>query len=135
MKKIGSLLLIVLLSFSSFSQRLTPEEKTIKKQIKDFKVFKTSLYELEANLNHHISEDSLSYYLDNLKNICSNKVRDDKTLYKAYSKVLVRIKSGHTNLQPTSKTYSYWIYEKNSLPMDVILVGKKLFTVKDFNME
>ena len=59
---------------------------------------------------------------------------DDKALYKAYSKVLVKIRSGHTNLQPTSKTYSYWIYEKNSLPMDVILVGRKLFTVKDFNM-
>ena len=54
MKKIGSLLLITLLSLSSFSQKLTPEEKIIKKQIKDFEIFKTSLYELEANLNHHI---------------------------------------------------------------------------------
>ena len=134
MKKLVSFLIIVLLSFSVFSQKLSPEEKIIKKQVKDFEIFKTSLYELESNLHHHISEDSLSYFLDELKELCSSKIIDDKTLYKAYSKVLVKIKSGHTNLQPTSKTYSYWVYEKNSLPMDVILVGKRLYTVKDYDL-
>ena len=134
MKKTGSFLVIFLLSLCSFSQKRIPEEKIISKQIKDFEIFKTSLYELEANLNHHISEDSLSYFLNELKDLCSSEIIDDKTLYKAYSKVLVKVKSGHTNLQPTSKTYSYWISEKNSLPMDVILVGKRLFTVNDYNM-
>ncbi|MEN8958339.1 MAG: S41 family peptidase [Flavobacteriales bacterium] len=134
MKKISSLILMLVLTIFSFSQKLTKEEKTINKQIKDFEIFKTSLYELESNLSHHISGDSLTYYLEELEAICSNKIRDDKTLYKAYSKVLVKIKSGHTNLQPTENTYGYWIYEKNSLPMDVILVGRKLFTVKDYNM-
>lgn len=134
MKKIVSLIVLVLFSVYSFSQKLTPEEKIINKQIKDFEIFKTSLYELEANLTHHISEDSLFYFLNELKGLCSSMIIDDKTLYKAYSKVLVKVKSGHTNLQPTSKTYGYWIYEKKSLPMDVILVGKKLFTVKNHNM-
>lgn len=134
MKKTLSFLILFFLSISIFSQKLTAEEKIVKKQIKDFEIFKTTLYELESNLHHHLTEDSLNYFLDELEEICSNNVIDDKTLYKAYSKVLVKVKSGHTNLEPTSKTYSYWIYEKNSLPMDVILVGKNLYTVKDYKM-
>ena len=132
-KKWSSLLLFIVFSFTT-SAKQSSEEKIIAKQVKDFEIFKTSLYELEANLFDHISEDSLAYYLDELKNLCSSKIVDNKSLYKAYSLVLVKIQSGHTNLQPTQDTYKYWIIEKNSLPMDVLMVGKKLYTHSDYNL-
>lgn len=132
MKNRTLLLLTLLATFSVQAQKST--EKILKKQKKDFAIFKTSLFELEANLYDHISEDSLNYYLSGLEEKISENILDDKTLYKAYSRILVKIQSGHTNLQPTSETYKYWVYEKNSLPMDVVMVGKKLFTHSDFSL-
>lgn len=132
MKNWLTLLLLLLISSTGVTQKST--EKILKKQKKDFTIFKTSLFDLEANLFDHITEDSLEYYLNDLEEMVSEKILDDKTLYKAYSKILVKIQSGHTNLQPTSETYKYWVYEKNSLPMDVVMVGKKLFTHSDYSL-
>ena len=132
MKNWTILLFLLLIATVSFSQKST--DKILKKQLKDFTIFKTSLFELEANLYDHISEDSLNYFLTDLESKISNKILDDKTLYKAYSLILVKIQSGHTNLQPTSETYKYWVYEKNSLPMDVVMIGKKLYTHNDYSL-
>lgn len=132
MKYFISLFSFLLLATFTFSQK--SEEKLIENQLKDFDIFQTSLFELEANLLDHISLDSLKFFLDELSSQLKTKVWDDKSLYKAYSKILVKIQSGHTNLQPTQDTYSYWIIDKNSLPMDVVLVGKKLFTTTDYNL-
>lgn len=132
MKNIFLFILATCITTLSFTQK--SEEKIIEQQLEDFEIFQTSLFELEANLLDHISLDSLNYFLNELSEGLEKKVWDNKSLYKAYSKILVRIQSGHTNLKPTQDTYKYWIIEKNSLPMDVILVGKKLYTTTDFNL-
>jgi hypothetical protein len=132
MKKWLLLSLVILNSLVSFNQKST--EKILKKQHKDFTIFKTSLMELEANLYDHITEDSLANCLNKLESKVTREVIDDKSLFKEYSGILVRIQSGHTNLRPTSETYKYWVYEKNSLPMDVVMVGQKLYTNADYSV-
>lgn len=134
MKQLQKHILCVLLfifSAAVFSQK---PAKLIKRQQKDFTIFKTTLFEVEAKPFRHIAEDSLNYFLTNLETKLGSEVISTKEQFLNYSQIIQKIQSGHTSVQPNKKTFGQWIRERNSLPVDVKLVGKKLYTLNDYDL-
>jgi hypothetical protein len=115
-------IVFLLLSFSSSS-------KQIKNQIKDYDAFIDVLTQKEGTLDLHIPLDSIEAQLNYLK----EEMKSEKTpiqLYQLFSKTTSIINCGHTQLQPTKQVIKEWIQARNSLPIDYILLGQKLFTCK-----
>lgn len=125
--------LLVFLLVSSFALTQSTD-KLIEKQLKDFNVFKTTLFELEARPNRHISKDSLNYYLNQFESKLKKGVVTSKNQFREYAKIITKIQSGHTSLQPSKYVLKEWVMEKNSLPVDVVLVGKKLYLQEELPM-
>jgi hypothetical protein len=50
--------------------------------------------------------------------------------FKSYCKTLSKLGCGHTQLHPTEQLLTEWVREKNSLPVDFIIQGKRLYTNK-----
>ena len=114
--------LLIILSF-------TQSSKKIKNQLKDYSVFVDVLTKKEGTLDLHISIDSVETYLDKLEKELNNE-QSQIDLFKLYSNITSRIQCGHTQLQPTKNVIKEWIQQKNSLPIDYVLYGQKLFTKK-----
>lgn len=108
------------------------EQKRIAGQVEDFEVFKTSLYELEAEMYRYVSEDSLKQILDELQNSVSSKPYSDFDLYKMYAAVMVKFQSGHTGIQPTKYVIRQWMAKKSALPIDIVVSAGKLYAYKTY---
>lgn len=116
----------------AFSLNAQGNAKLIEKQLKDFNVFKTTLFELEARPFRHISKDSLNYFLDQFEKELKLNILSHTDLFRNYAQIISKIQSGHTSIQPSKYVLEEWVKEKNSLPMDVLLIGKKLYIQEDY---
>jgi C-terminal processing protease CtpA/Prc len=109
----------LILSFSK-------DEKEIINQKRDFKILQDLLKSKEGKLDLHISEDSINSVFDKVY----SQLEDKKTLielYKLFSFSVSRLQCGHTDLAISPRLISEWVKEQKSLPLDYVLVGKKLF--------
>lgn len=117
--------LILFFVISSFIK----SEKIIKNQLEDYTVFVDILTKKEGTLDLHIPIEEIQSSLNNLQEQLQEE-QSQIELFKKYSKTTASIQCGHTQLQPTKKVLKEWVQQKNSLPIDYILFGKKLFTRK-----
>ena len=100
-----------------------------KDQLDDFNVFSSILNSKEGTLDIHQPLDSIDTYFESLKETLSEK-KSQIELFKLFSSATAKIQCGHTLLQASKNVIKEWVLQKNSLPFDYIMVGKKLFTIK-----
>ena len=113
-----SLLLIFFLGSSS-------RKDGISKQQKDLEVFKKVILSKESRIDIHANLDSVLYYFNALDATFSKKLTQLEQ-FKYYSQVLTKIESGHTQIHPTRNLFKDWLSDRNSLPIDYYLLGKRL---------
>jgi len=105
----------------------------VSKQQRDFDVFSTVLAQKEGVIDLHVSRDSIELYLRKLK----TELNSEKSLleqYKLYSATIEKLHGGHTQIMPTRKVQAEWLAERNSLPFDIHLIGRRL-VVGDLELE
>ncbi len=124
MRKLFYLLLILpAIAFVPASQ------SSVVKQLKDYKVFEKVLVTKEGRLDLHQSSDSMFLYLSQLrKNLSEEQNLTEQ--FKSYSKTLAKLGCGHTQIHPTEELLTEWVRDENSLPLDFIMQGKRLYTQK-----
>lgn len=120
----GSNILLIL-----FALVLVSGKNSISSQLKDFEVFKNVITQKEGRLDLHTSIDSIQFHLEALKDNLS-KDKSDLEQYKAYSFTLSKIQCGHTQIHPTKAVMRDWLSARNSLPLDYLIQGKKLYSNK-----
>lgn len=98
---------------------------TIMSQQEDFHVFRTVLESKEGTLDMHLSSDSIRYYLDELQVELSQE-QSNLEEFKLYSEMIARLNCGHTQVLNNRKVQAEWLLEKQSLPIDMYLVGRRL---------
>lgn len=101
----------------------------VERQKQDVKVFKEVLLAKEGTLDLHTDLNLLHKSLDALE----QEMEHEKSLleqYKLYSSMLSMIQCGHTQIHPNKATLKEWLSERNSLPIDYYLVGKRLIINK-----
>lgn len=112
-----------------FALVLVSGKNSISSQLKDFEVFKNVITQKEGRLDLHISLDSIMFHLEVLRdNLSKDKSAIEQ--YKAFSFTLSKIQCGHTQIHPTKAVMKDWLSAKNSLPLDYIIQGKKLYSNK-----
>jgi hypothetical protein len=118
------LLLFIVFPALSF---VAQAQSSVNKQLKDFEVFEKVLITKEGRLDLHQSADSMYLYLSKLR---SNLAEEQELLdqFKNFSKTISKLGCGHTQIHPTQKLLQAWVREENSLPVDFIMQGKKLYT-------
>lgn len=97
----------------------------VSKQQRDYDVFKTVLNQKEGVLDLNTDRDSIQLYLRELK----SELSSEKSLleqYKLYSSTLAKLGCGHTQIIATQKVQAEWLLDRNSLPFDMYLIGRRL---------
>jgi len=118
------LLVFLVLPALSF---VSGSKSSVQKQLKDYQVFEKVLTTKEGRLDLHQSADSMYLYLSMLKSDLS----EEQTLidqFKSYSKTIAKLGCGHTQIHPTHRLLQEWVLQENSLPLDFVIQGKKLYT-------
>lgn len=110
---------------------LCPSAKkiTVEDQLVDFDVFKKVLISKEGTLDLHVSADSIHAAMKKLELSLSRELSLIEQ-YKNYTSTLALIECGHTQIHPTRELFREWLAERNSLPIDYYLQGKKLYAGK-----
>lgn len=97
----------------------------VEKQQQDVEIFTQVLLDKEGTLDLHTDLDLLKVSIRQLE----KEMQQEKSLleqYKSYSSLLALIQCGHTQIHPNKATLKEWLAERNSLPIDYYLVGKRL---------
>lgn len=115
--------------FSSILLSFSKRDPGIKNQFDDYKVYTSILKAKEGIIDIHVPMDSIEKNFE-LLNQALNERKTQIELFKLFSSTTAKIQCGHTQLQPSKQVIREWVLQKNSLPIDYILVGKKLFTKK-----
>jgi hypothetical protein len=126
---------LITLSFLLFSVK--GDDKAISKQKRDLRILFDILQAKEGKIDLHISEDSITTIYDQAMSQLDEK-KSQIELFKLFSQSVAKLQCGHTDLSFSPKVITEWVKLKNSLPLDYVLVGKKLFVneldKQDFNM-
>jgi hypothetical protein len=119
--------LYVIVSLSVLTS-LSPTE-SVSDQLEDFRVFRSVLESKEGTLDMHLSSDSISFYLGQLETALQ---KDQSILeqFKLYSEMIARLNCGHTQVLNNRKIQAEWLLEKNDLPIDMYLIGRRLVVGK-----
>ncbi|MDG1331160.1 MAG: S41 family peptidase [Crocinitomicaceae bacterium] len=104
-------------------------QSSVQKQLKDYEVFEKVLVTKEGRLDLHQSSDSMYLYLSKLRSDLSEE-RDLIEQFKGYSKTIAKLGCGHTQIHPTQALLQEWVRQENSLPLDFVMQGKRLYTNK-----
>lgn len=121
----ASIFLFLVLCASLISAALS----SVEEQQIDFDVFNTAILKKEGRIDIHISEVQFKKDLQEL----GEKLRSEKSLieqYKLFSSTLAKIECGHTQIYPNKNVLREWLAERNTLPLDYYLIGKRLFVSK-----
>ena len=113
--------LFTIIFLLSASKSVSP----IERQKEDFQVFKEVLLKKEGTLDLHTDLNVLRQSLDKLE----KDMLEEKSLieqYKLYSRLLSLINCGHTQIHPNRPVLKEWLAQRNSLPIDYYLIGKRL---------
>ncbi len=98
-------------------------------QAKDFSVFKEVMLAKEGRADLHISPSTFQRALS----MAEKNFSHPHTLleqYKIYALTLSVLQCGHTQIHPNKEVFREWLKERNSLPIDFYLVGKRLMVNK-----
>ncbi|MFK7783598.1 MAG: S41 family peptidase [Crocinitomicaceae bacterium] len=106
---------------------VSKSQSSVNKQIKDYEVFEKILTTKEGRLDLHQSSDTMYLYLSKLRSNLSQE-RELIDQFKNFSKTISKLGCGHTQVHPNQKLLQAWIHEENSLPIDFIMQGKRLYT-------
>lgn len=102
---------------------------SVKKQLKDFDVFEKVLLAKEGRLDLHQSADSMYHYLSELESSLSEE-HDLMEQYRLYSQTISKLGCGHTQIHPTKELFRTWVDARKSVPFDLVMQGKRLYTGK-----
>ena len=102
---------------------------TVDDQLVDFDIFKQVIISKEGTLDLHVSADSIYSAMKTLEKELSQELSLIDQ-YKNYTSTLALIECGHTQIHPTKELFREWLAERNSLPIDYYLQGKKLYVGK-----
>ncbi len=94
-------------------------------QNKDYQVFYDVLHEKEGLIDLHTDKDSIEIYFNQLEAELDQAFTLQEN-FKLYSSTLRKLKCGHTQIYPNRKVFNEMLAERNSLPIDYYLEGKKL---------
>ncbi len=125
MRKILFFLFIFLTHFS-FAKN-SSDKAELKSQKKDFLAFRNGMMRLEAKTNRGVSSDSLNEFLNQTQKQFSTKKLNLLEEFKLYSRCLTLLQSGHTQIQPSRKLLRFLINKNAWLPIDFVLVNKRLY--------
>jgi hypothetical protein len=122
--KIAILLLTYFFIFNSYSQR-TKDSKQIKKQLKDFKIFKREINANAAGLYFYNSKEEISSRFDSIEKIL-NTPQNEFEIYKVYAHFLSKMKCGHSQIF-SDKIRETIIDNKLLPPFKTIFISNRLF--------
>lgn len=99
----------------------------IKRQQKDFAVFRKGIFSIESRLDRRISMDSIQRVLSATEAEFSNKVLTPIEEYKLYARCINLVQSGHTQVSPTNAVLKEYVLKAKSLPFDLVMVNRHLY--------
>lgn len=94
--------------------------------IKDFQIFESAIKNKESCLS---GDSTLNENLTLLKQELIHS-KNPIEIYKAFSKSISKMQSGHTQIHPGMSVYLEWLKMRKSLPFDYFISGKKLISNK-----
>ncbi|MBL4862574.1 MAG: S41 family peptidase [Crocinitomicaceae bacterium] len=124
-----SLLYFILTVFTVVALTSAATFTSIHKQLRDYTVFNTVLSQKEGRLDLHTDLANIESHFSNLR----SELQTEKSLleqYKLYSSALSKIECGHTQVHINKPILREWLMERNSLPIDYYLIGKRLVVNK-----
>jgi C-terminal processing protease CtpA/Prc len=105
---------------------ISKDDRKVHLQRRDATILINTLLAKEGKIDIHVSEDSVIRTFDRLVDSLETP-RSYIELYKLFGSSVSTIQCGHTDIQISRKVFLEWVKERNSLPIDYVLVGKKLF--------
>ena len=93
--------------------------------MQDFHVFHSAIDSKEGTLDLNTSKEDLNKVFVRLRIQLSTE-RTLSEQFKYFSEAISDIGCGHTQIHPNKETLRDWLSERNSLPIDYFLYGKKL---------
>lgn len=96
---------------------------------KDYIRFVGALTNKEGTIDLHTNKDSLRIYFSDL----GTRLKSSKNLtdqFRLYSSTLSKIQCGHTQIYPNKKLLREWLRAEKSIPIDIYLIGKRLYVNK-----
>lgn len=97
----------------------------ISEQQEDYHVFSSVLLNKEGTLDMHLSTDSVNYYLEILRRDLQTE-QSSLEQFKLYSEMVARLNCGHTQVLNNRKVQTEWLLSRQSLPIDMYLIGRHL---------
>ena len=116
----------ILISFLFFTLTSSKEERAVHRQRKDLRILFEAIQQKEGKIDIHVSEDSITNTFDRAMSELDYK-RSFIDLFKLFSSAVATLQCGHTDLTISGKVINEWARLHNSLPIDYVLYGKKLF--------
>lgn len=124
------ILLTVFFATYGLSQN-SPKKSSVKKQLKDFSIFKEAILSNTAGLYYYNSEKEFADRLDSLEKVL-HEPKTEIELYKLYAKCVASIRCGHTIIM-VKEIYADYLKNKSTLPFDVYYVNGKLLVKNDYS--
>lgn len=100
-----------------------------KKNQKDYTRFVGALTNKEGTIDLHTNSDSLRIYFSSL----GERLKSAENLteqFRLYSSTLSKIQCGHTQIYPNKNLLREWLRAEKSIPIDLYLIGNRLFVNK-----
>jgi len=108
---------------------IASSKNSIEDQQKDFSIFKDVLLSKEGHLDLHADESEV---FDALKELEQKFATEQSLLdqFKLYAATLSKVQCGHTQIHPNKEVFREWLASRNSLPIDMYFIGKRLVVNK-----
>lgn len=121
-RKIAFILFIAVIGYAA-------TDNVVEKQLEDFAAFNDTLLQKEGKIDLHVSEKVIQSSLKDLR-IHLQTERSLLEQFKLFSSTLAKIQCGHTQIYPNKAILRAWLAERNTLPLDYYLEGKRLIVNK-----
>lgn len=100
----------------------------LRDQQRDFDIFYDGLHRIESRLDRHTSLDSVEHILAEAKTAFYTSELSPIEQFNWYARCINLVASGHTQAQPSRKVLKAYVLAKKSLPFDLVMVNKHLYT-------
>jgi hypothetical protein len=124
------LFIISFLSLSNVYSQNVHSKNGIKKQLKDFKIFKESFLSNSAGIYFYASEKEVENNINELEKTLST-FQSDYEIYKAYAKCVASIHCGHSIIM-VKHIHDKFLKNKSSFPFEVYYINGKLLVKNDY---
>jgi hypothetical protein len=125
------LIIFFLLLSNTITAQVDFKLHSVKSQMKDFKVFKSSIIDYSAGIYFYQDSISFNRELADLEKKLSEPMNMLDT-YKAYAKCVAAIGCGHTVINAKHIYADYYLKNKSSLPFEVTFINNKLRMKQDY---